>query len=95
MRLRDVWELFQTMGPKQVVNDETLFRELKERFGSPYGSASQHIRGGMGAEAVRDLLLQVDLDAECEILEDQIKNAKGHRDISQICLMLPVSASSR
>ena len=25
----------RTMKPKQVVNDETLFRELKERFGSP------------------------------------------------------------
>src|ERR671921_1039658 len=33
-RLRQVWELFQNMEPKQVVNDETLFRELKERFGS-------------------------------------------------------------
>src|SRR3712207_7012452 len=36
-RLRQVWELFQGMAPKDVVNDETLFRELKERFGSPYG----------------------------------------------------------
>ena len=30
-----VWELFQTMEPKQIEHDETLFRELKERFGSP------------------------------------------------------------
>jgi DNA-directed RNA polymerase subunit beta' len=36
-RLRQVWELFQTMKPKDVINDETLFRELKDRFGSPYG----------------------------------------------------------
>ena len=62
-RLRQVWELFQTMSPKQVVNDETLFRELKERFGSPYGWG-EYFRGGMGAEAVRDLLEQVDLEAE-------------------------------
>ena len=33
-RLRQVWELFQTMEPKQIEHDETLFRELKERFGS-------------------------------------------------------------
>ena len=52
-------------SPKQVVNDETLFRELKERFGSPYGFG-EYFRGGMGAEAVRDLLEQVDLDAERE-----------------------------
>ena len=36
-RLRQVWELFKTMGPKDIVNDETMFRELKDRFGSPYG----------------------------------------------------------
>ena len=53
------------MEPKEVVNDETLFRELKERFGSPYGWG-EYFRGGMGAEAVRDLLEQVDLDAERE-----------------------------
>jgi DNA-directed RNA polymerase subunit beta' len=62
-RLRQVWDLFQDMTPKQVVNDETLFRELKERFGSPYGWG-EYFRGGMGAEAVRDLLEQVDLEAE-------------------------------
>src|SRR5205807_186606 len=53
-RMRDVWELFQAMGPKQVVNDETTFRELKDRFGSPYGFG-EYFRGGMGAESVRDL----------------------------------------
>ena len=77
-RLRQVWELFQDMSPKQVVNDETLFRELKERFGSPYGWG-EYFRGGMGAEAVRDLLEQVDLDAEREELEDQVRTAKGQK----------------
>ena len=61
--MRQVWEQFQAMKPKKVVNDETLFRELKERFGSPYG-CGEYFRGGMGAEAVRDLLEQVDLEAE-------------------------------
>src|SRR6185295_19010236 len=64
-RMRQVWELFQSMAPKQVVNDEALFRELKERFGSPYGFG-EYFRGGMGAESVRDLLEQVNLDAERE-----------------------------
>jgi DNA-directed RNA polymerase subunit beta' len=59
-RLRQVWELFTNMGQKDVVNDESLFRELKERFGSPYGWG-EYFRGGMGAEAIRDLLEQVDL----------------------------------
>ena len=75
-RLRQVWELFQDMKPKQVVNDETLFRELKERFGSPYGWG-EYFRGGMGAEAVRDLLEQVDLDDERDELEEQVTHRQG------------------
>src|SRR5215203_15101 len=77
-RLRQTWELFQTMEPKQVIADETLFRELKDRFGSPFGWG-EYFRGGMGAESVRDLLQQVDLDAEREELEDQVKTAKGQK----------------
>ena len=90
-RMRQVWELFQTMEPKQVVNDETLFRELKERFGSPYGFG-EYFRGGMGAEAVRDLLEQVDLDAERTELEDQVKTAKGQKQQRAVKRLKVVSA---
>ena len=47
-RMRLVWELFQSMKSKQVIADETLFRELKDRFGSPFGWG-EYFRGGMGA----------------------------------------------
>ncbi len=90
-RMRDVWELFQTMEPKQVIADETLFRELKDRFGSPYGWG-EYFRGGMGAESVRDLLQQVDLDAEREELEDQVKTAKGQKQSRAVKRLKVVSA---
>jgi DNA-directed RNA polymerase subunit beta' len=90
-RMRQVWETFQSMAPKQVVNDEALFRELKERFGSPYGFG-EYFRGGMGAEAVRDLLEQVDLDAEREDLEDQVKTAKGQKQQRAVKRLKVVSA---
>ena len=90
-RLRQVWDLFQDMTPKQVVNDETLFRELKERFGSPYGWG-EYFRGGMGAEAVRDLLEQVDLDAERVELEDQVSTAKGQKQQRAVKRLKVVSA---
>ena len=90
-RLRQVWELFQDMTPKQVVNDETLFRELKERFGSPYGWG-EYFRGGMGAEAVRDLLEQVDLEAERVELEDQVRTAKGQKQQRAVKRLKVVSA---
>src|SRR5439155_16090085 len=77
-RMRQVWELFREMKPRDVIGDETVFRELKDRFGSQYGFG-EYFRGGMGAEAVRDLLEQVDLDAERIDLEDQVKTAKGQK----------------
>jgi DNA-directed RNA polymerase subunit beta' len=90
-RMRDVWELFQNMEVKQVIADETLFRELKDRFGSPFGFG-EYFRGGMGAEAVRDLLQQVDLDAEREDLEEQVKTAKGQKQSRAVKRLKVVSA---
>ncbi len=90
-RMRQVWELFKTMKPKDVINDETTFRELKDRFGSPYGFG-EYFRGGMGAEAVRDLLQQVDLDAESEELQDQVKTAKGQKQARAVKRLKVVSA---
>ena len=42
-RMRDVWDLFQEMKPQDVIADETLFRELKDRFGSPTASVSTSV----------------------------------------------------
>jgi DNA-directed RNA polymerase subunit beta' len=90
-RLRQVWELFKTMGPKDIVNDETTFRELKDRFGSPYGFG-EYFRGGMGAESVRDLLQQVDLDDEAAGLQEQVKTAKGQKQARAVKRLKVVSA---
>ena len=90
-RLRQVWDLFGSMKPKDVINDETTFRELKERFGSPYGWG-EYFRGGMGAESVRDLLEQVDLEAERVELEEIIKTAKGQKQARAVKRLKVVSA---
>jgi DNA-directed RNA polymerase subunit beta' len=90
-RMRAVWELFKTMESKQIEHDETTFRELKERFGSPYGFG-EYFRGGMGAEAIRDLLQQVDLDAERVELEDQVKTGKGQKQARAVKRLKVVSA---
>ncbi len=90
-RMRNVWELFKAMEPKQIEHDETTFRELKERFGSPYGFG-EYFRGGMGAEAVRDLLQQVDLQDERKELEEQVKTAKGQKQARAVKRLKVVSA---
>jgi DNA-directed RNA polymerase subunit beta' len=90
-RMRHVWELFKTMESKQIEHDETTFRELKERFGSSYGFG-EYFRGGMGAEAIRDLLQQVDLEAERVDLEDQVKTGKGQKQARAVKRLKVVSA---
>ena len=77
-RMRQVWQLFKDMEPKKIEHDETIFRELKERFGSPYGFG-EYFRGGMGAEAVRDLIEQVDLEQEAQDLRDTVASSKGQK----------------
>ena len=90
-RLDRVWKAFTTMKPKDVINDETDFRELKDRFGSPFGWG-EYFRGGMGAEAVRDLLEQIDLEATCAELEDQIITAKGQKQARAVKRLKVTSA---
>ncbi|HEY4281206.1 MAG TPA: DNA-directed RNA polymerase subunit beta' [Conexibacter sp.] len=90
-RMRQVWDLFQSMKPKDVVNDETLFRELKDRFGSQFGFG-EYFRGGMGAESVRDLLEQVDLEAERDELQELVKTAKGQKQSRSVKRLKVVSA---
>ena len=90
-RMEEVWKIFQEMKVKDVVNDEAVFRELKDRFGSPYGWG-EYFRGGMGAESVRDLLDQVNLEAECEELEQMINTSKGQKQ-SRAVKRLKVASS--
>ena len=90
-RMRQVWQLFKDMEPKKIEHDETIFRELKERFGSPYGFG-EYFRGGMGAEAIRDLLQQVDLEAESEELGEMVRTAKGQKQARAVKRLKVVSA---
>ena len=51
-----------TLEYKQVINDKEL-REIEEKYGE---SSVTGLKVGMGAEAIRELLMAVDLDKECE-----------------------------
>ncbi|MFN2467872.1 MAG: DNA-directed RNA polymerase subunit beta' [Gaiellaceae bacterium] len=90
-RLEETWLLFKELEPKLVVNDEQIFRELKDRFGSPYGFGV-YFRGGMGAEAIRDLLKELDLNAEADLLRATIKNSKGQKQARAIKRLKVVNA---
>src|SRR3712207_2378152 len=90
-RLEATWQLFRELEPKLVVNDEQIFRELKDRFGSAYGFGV-YFRGGMGAEAIRDLLRDLDLNEEATFLRDTIKTSKGQKQARAIKRLKVVSA---
>ena len=53
--LKELEETKSTLKPKKIIADETFFRELKSRFGSPYGFG-EYFEGGMGAQYIRELL---------------------------------------
>jgi DNA-directed RNA polymerase subunit beta' len=90
-RLEETWRLFRELEPKLIVNDEQIFRELKDRFGSPYGFGV-YFNGGMGAEAIRELLKDLDLDAEAAMLRETIRTAKGQKQQRAIKRLKVVSA---
>jgi DNA-directed RNA polymerase subunit beta' len=62
-RLDEVLDTFRTLTPKQLIADELLYRELRDRF-------EDYFAGGMGAEAIRDLLAAIDFEAEAESLRE-------------------------
>jgi DNA-directed RNA polymerase subunit beta' len=70
--LTHVFEEFKALEYKQLVGDEMLFREMRERYGD-------YFRGGMGAEAIRELLANVSLEAEGEELREAIRSSKGQK----------------
>ncbi len=70
--LDQVMTAFQGLKVKQLVADDQVYRSLRERFGD-------YFDGGMGAEAIKRLLVDLDLEGEAEFLRDQIKTAKGTR----------------
>jgi DNA-directed RNA polymerase subunit beta' len=90
-RLEETWLKFKELEPKMIVNDEQIFRELKDRFGSPYGFGV-YFRGGMGAESIRDLLRDLDLNAEADFLRETIATAKGQKQQRAIKRLKVVNA---
>ena len=77
-RVRELWVAFKQIKKGDIITDETLFREMKEKYGSPFGYGV-YFRGGMGAEAIRELLAAVGLEAEAKSLRDIIKTSKGQK----------------
>ncbi|MBB5870540.1 DNA-directed RNA polymerase subunit beta' [Allocatelliglobosispora scoriae] len=84
-RLDEVLDTFRKLEPKQLVTDELLYRELRDRFG-------EYFTGGMGAEAIKALIENMDLTAEAEDLRETIRSGKGQRKIRALKRLKVVAA---
>ena len=82
---QDAFDLFMKIEPKQLVPDESLYREMRANY-------RDYFTGGMGAESVRDLLDAMDLEATAEELRDVIANGKGQKRAKAIKRLKVVDA---
>ena len=85
---QEAFDCFMKLYPKQLIQDEVLYREIRANY-------RDYFRGGMGAEAVRDLIDQMDLEAEAEVLRETIKTGKGQRRAKAIKRLKVVEAFLR
>ena len=63
--IEDAFDSFRKFKPKDLVESEQLWREIYVRY-------DDYFEGGMGAEAVKALLLNLDLDFEMAFLEENL-----------------------
>ena len=82
---KEAFDAFLKIEPKQLVPDEALYREMRLNY-------RDYFTGGMGAEAVRDLLEDMDLEAVAEELSDIISNGKGQKRAKAIKRLKVVDA---
>lgn len=60
---------------KQILNDRE-YREAVEKYGS------KAFKAGMGAEVIKELLSQVDLEKESKELKEELKKSKGQKKLN-------------
>ncbi len=70
--IEDAYDQFRTFKPKDLIESEQLWREISERY-------SAYFTGGMGAEAIRELLSKLDLDAEMARLTEDLEATSAQK----------------
>src|SRR5438876_607415 len=86
--LKSVWSHFKALAPKQLVDEERVWRELTDRY-------QDYFTGAMGAEAIKELISRLDLAAEETNLKEIIATAKGQRKAKAIKRLKVISAFNR
>jgi DNA-directed RNA polymerase subunit beta' len=85
---KTVWDTFRGLQRKQLIDDERVWRELRDRY-------EEYFDGGMGAEAVKDLISRIDMELEELELKETIATSKGQRKAKAIKRLKVISAFNR
>src|SRR6266511_3837323 len=67
--LERMLDMFKDLAPKQLLADDQYYRELRDRFG-------EYFSAGMGADAIKDLLLREGIEEEQARLREVIATSK-------------------
>jgi DNA-directed RNA polymerase subunit beta' len=70
--IEEAFSTLKTLKPKTLIENDTLWREMIDKY-------DEYFTGGMGAEAVRELVQLVDLKAELEKLESDLESKSAQR----------------
>ena len=71
-RLEAVWNRFKNLKVQDLEGDESLYRELRDRYGV-------YFKGSMGASAIKARLETFDLKAEFDKLNELSQTGKGQK----------------
>ncbi|MEJ8280206.1 DNA-directed RNA polymerase subunit beta' [Pseudonocardia spirodelae] len=84
-RLDEIWTTFTKLDVQQLIADESIYRELYDRYGD-------YFTGAMGAEAIQKLLENFDIEAEAEKLREIIRSGKGQKKLRALKRLKVVAA---
>ncbi len=72
---RQSFDTFEGLHSRQIIEDEVLYREMEFRYG-------EYFEGGMGADAILQLIDRMDLDEEERVMREMIDAKDGRKPLS-------------
>ena len=72
---RQAFDTFEGLHSRQIIEDEVLYREMDFRYG-------EYFEGGMGANAILQLIDRMDLDEEERLMREMIDAKDGRKPLS-------------
>ena len=72
---KQAFDTFEALHSRQIIEDEVLYREMDFRYG-------EYFEGGMGADAILQLIDRMDLDQEEKVMREMIDAKDGRKPLS-------------